>query len=92
MFYVSKRQAILSVERLFDTFYIERNIYLANTVLTIVKLNEMLQLPCKRSCSEKVLPHVQENIFQVSQSRVIRPNVPEEKIRVWRSNSVQFCC
>jgi hypothetical protein len=88
MFYVSKRQAILWVERLFDSFFIERNIYLANTVLTIVKLIEMLQLPCKRLCSEKVLPRVQENIFQVSQSRVMCPNVPEEKIGVFISNSV----
>jgi len=52
MFYVSKRQAILSVESLFDSLFIERNISLANRVLTIVKLKEISQLPCKRSCSE----------------------------------------
>ena len=89
-FYVSKRQAILSLGSLFDSFCIERNISLANTstVLTIVKLNETSQLPGKRSCSEYVLPHVQENIFKISQRRVMCPNVQKEKIRVWRSNSV----
>lgn len=52
MFYVSKRQAILLLEKLFDSFSIEKNISLANTDLTIVKLKEISQLPCKRSCAE----------------------------------------
>lgn len=37
MFYVSKRQAILLVERLFDYFVIEMNFALTNTVLTVVE-------------------------------------------------------
>jgi hypothetical protein len=61
IFYVSKRQTILSVGSLFDSTVIERNFSLANTVLTIVKLNEISQPPymfriCFAICPRKHIP------------------------------------
>jgi hypothetical protein len=77
MFYVSKRQTILLLETLFYSFSIEKNISLANTVPTIVKLKEMSRLPCKRSCAECFATCPRKH-FPSFPKRVMSPNVPEE--------------